>query len=328
MKKIIPLLIVGIFILSAFGTSAESIFDINETTVWKQKITSSMSMNDELDQSQLDMDFFAPVGNIFLAPEINYISAQSFIPTKNVLTRVEILTGKNSTTTYDFTLAIRDDLLGSDITSLSLPPEDFVTENFSWLEFDFDDISVTPGSTYFIVCSTFDSLDNWYAWGAKLSDVYPYGSVWWSEDDGASFEEDPDADLTFKTYGIENSLPELPEIDGPTSGKYGEPYDWTFVSTDPDGDDVELFICWGGTCVGQWYGPYASGEVVTMGYTYQFEGTYTINCIPRDSYGAEGPEATLVVTMPRNRAVLNSVFLRILESFPNAFPIMRYVFGL
>lgn len=53
MKKIIPLLIVGIFILSAFGTSAESIFDINETTVWKQKITSSMSMNDELDQSQL-----------------------------------------------------------------------------------------------------------------------------------------------------------------------------------------------------------------------------------------------------------------------------------
>ena len=119
-----------------------------------------------------------------------------------MLTRVEILAGKNSTATYDYTLAIRDDLLGADLTALSRPPEDFVTENFSWVEFDFDDILVTPGSTYYIVCYTYDEPDNWYAWGAELDDVYPYGSVWWSEDDGATFEEDPDADLTFKTYGI------------------------------------------------------------------------------------------------------------------------------
>jgi hypothetical protein len=327
MKKIIPIFIIGIFILSGFGASAESIFNIDETTVWEQKVTSSVSRSDELDQYQLDMDFFAPVGNIFLAPEINYISAQSFIPTKNALTRVEILAGKNSTASHDFTLAIRDDLLGPDLTSLSLPPGAFVTENFSWLEFDFPDINVTTGNTYYIVCYTADVADNWYAWGANLTDVYFNGSVWWSEDDGQTFEEDPGADLAFKTYGFYNLPPLKPEINGPTHGKYGESYDWTFVTTDPEGHDIEYFICWGGTCVGQWYGPYASGEVVTKGYTYLEQGTFTIECIPRDIHGAEGPGAYLTVTMPRDKAV-NSLFQQILQLFPNMFPILRYISGL
>jgi len=127
---------------------------------------------------------------------------------------------------------------------------------------------------------------------------------------------------------IDNNPPGIPEINGPTNGNAGTKYDWTFEAIDPDGDDMEFFICWGGTCVGQWYGPYASGEVVTKGYTYLTAGTFIIECTARDIYGVEGPRATLEVAMPRNRAYQNPSLQRILEQFPNAFPILRLILGL
>ena len=57
------------------------------------------------------MNWFAPIGVFSLVPDVNYIVAQSFKPTYTVLTRVELMTGRNSTTTYDYTVTIRDDLL-------------------------------------------------------------------------------------------------------------------------------------------------------------------------------------------------------------------------
>ena len=292
-----------------------------------QKVNLNLFMDDELDQSQLEMDFFAPVGNIFLAPEINYITAQSFIPTKNVLTRVEILAGKNSTATYDYTLAIRDDLLESDLTSLSLPPGAFVTENFSWEEFDFEDIPVTPGSTYYIVCYTYDQVDNWYAWGAQLDDVYPDGSVWFSEDDGASFEEDPDADLTFKTYGWDNTVPEEPFISGPTSGDPGTSYNFEISSTDPDGDDVIYCVDWGDGSGEVCVGPYASGTVAVVSHTWTSSGQYTIRAKTTDIWGADSDYTELIITMPRNRATQNTMFLRLLQHFPRVSQLLRSIFG-
>ncbi len=326
MKKLYPIFIVGILILGSIGASATSIFNIEKRHVWSNIEIPKISGNDELDQSQLEMDFFAPVGNIFLAPEINYISAQSFIPTKNILTRVEILTGKNSSATHDFTLAIRDDLPGYDITKLSLPPEDFVTENFSWLEFDFDDISVTPGITYYIVCYTADEPDNWYAWGAQLSDVYPNGTVWWSEDDGTSWEEDQDADLTFKTYGFDNSPPEGALLDGPTYGKVGTAYEYSMIANDPDGHTLIYCFDFGDESGEVCIGPFPNGETGYLSHTYTTAGTYTITAKASDIYGAEGEPVTLEVTMPRSRTI-SSFFYWIQQSYPKAYLIFQKLLG-
>ena len=109
--KILGIFIIGVFTLSGIGINAEPIYSINNNMQWEQiENISRTSRYDELDQTQTEMDFFAPVGNIFLAPEINYITAQSFIPTKNILTRIEIKAGKNSSADYDYTLAVRDNL--------------------------------------------------------------------------------------------------------------------------------------------------------------------------------------------------------------------------
>lgn len=310
MKKIIALLIVGIFVFSGASAAAISTYDLG-WGIESKKV--KLSMFDELDQYQPDMEFFAPVGNIFLAPEINYITAQSFIPTKNVLTRVEILAGKNSTTTYDYTLAIRDDLLGPDLTAKTLPPGAFVTENFSWVEFDFGDITVTPGTTYYIVSSTADVVDNWYYWGAELSDVYPYGTVWWSEDGGASFEEDTDADLTFATYGFDNEAPSIPEIDGPVTGKPNQDITISFLSTDPDGDDVLYRIDWGDGSPIESTGYYASGTEASASNSWSIAGTYVVKVKAVDVYGAESDWGEFTIEIQKSR-VKNTQFFRLLQN--------------
>jgi hypothetical protein len=57
--------------------------------------------------------------------------------------------------------------------------------------------------------------------------------------------------------------PNAPTIDGPTTGKRGIEYKYTFVTIDPDGDDVRYYIDWLSTG-GYWWGSYASGEEVVI----------------------------------------------------------------
>ena len=46
---------------------------------------------------------------------------------------------------------------------------------------------------------------------------------------------------------------------------------------------------------------------------------------PNDTYGAESEQGYLEVTMPRNRLLMNTLFMRLLERFPNIFLILQYI---
>lgn len=97
----------------------------------------------------------------------------------------------------------------------------------------------------------------------------------------------------------ENLPPSNPTIDGPTSGKFGEPHDYTFSAIDPDGDDVYFWVEWHEGCsCAEWDGPYESGEEVTLTHTWDEEGTYTIRAKAKDIHEAESDWSTLEVTMP------------------------------
>ena len=120
--------------------------------------------------------------------------------------------------------------------------------------------------------------------------------------------------------------PEAPSIDGPTNGKAGTAYDYTFNCVDPDGDDVKFYIDWGDTS-SETTGFIASGTDEIRSHTWTEEGTYTIEAYCEDSTGLTGPSSTLVVTMPRVKAV-PTLLQRLLEIFPNAFPMIRYMLGL
>lgn len=330
MQKLVPLFIVGIVVLCGLEAGATP-FTKGESNVlsWKQMPTPSIMRADVLDQQQPLMDWFGPIGSGPLWDHLNYIVAQTFTPTMPILTRVELMIGKNITTTYDYTVVIRDALNGTDLTSASVPAAQITTENFSWIEFDFPDIAVSPGNTYYLVSFTQNATDNWYAWGLKVGDVYPNGTIYFTVNDGANWSEEPDGDMTFMTYGRENIPPNEPLIQGETDGKIRVEYPYNFSTDDLDGDDVYYWIEWGDDSPAEeWIGPYASGDVIIVKHTFMKKGTYQIKAKAKDTAGAESAWGYLEVTMPKNSAIVPSFLLQeLFERFPRIFPLLRYLLG-
>ena len=78
-----------------------------------------------------------------------------------------------------------------------------------------------------------------------------------------------------------------------------------------------------------WIGPYPSGQEITVSHTWDEENTYTIRAKAKDTLDVESPWSTLEVTMPVNQHSYSFPLLqRLLERFPNAFPILRQILGL
>jgi outer membrane protein assembly factor BamB len=125
---------------------------------------------------------------------------------------------------------------------------------------------------------------------------------------------------------INNSPPSTPTIDGTASGKINQNYEYTIVSTDPDGNNISYNVAWGDGISTGWFGPFSSGEVQTVSHTWTKKGTYTIRVWAMDNYSAESDPGTLSVTMPYEPPQFYFIEW-LLERFPNAFPILRYLLG-
>jgi hypothetical protein len=137
--------------------------------------------------------------------------------------------------------------------------------------------------------------------------------------------EDPSIEGMFKYIPPTNKPPSAPTIDGPGRGSAGTSYEYTFTSTDPDGDDVSYYIEWGDGDTSGWTALQASGEPgYTESHIWDEQDEYTITAKARDENGYEGPEAKLTVTMPRNR-IFNRPFLNFLQQHPQISPILRLI---
>ena len=264
-------------------------------------------------------------------PFFNYLwLAQGFIPSLEILTKVEVKLFKGGNPTSPIIISIRDSLNGNDLTSVSVDSS-LVSLYSKWIEFNFPDIDVIPGNEYFIVCrSSGGSMINYYCAMFDINNPYGGGEAWGSIDYGANWEliedyypEYPEPDACFKTYGLDES-PNIPMISGETSGNAGTEYEYTFNAIDPDGDDVKYHIDWDdGNPEETGFNP--SGDDVKLKNTWNNEGTYTITAYAEDEYGLVGPEGTLTVIMPRNRAI-NTPFLNFLQQYPNLFPMLSLLF--
>jgi len=95
-----------------------------------------------------------------------------------------------------------------------------------------------------------------------------------------------------------NLPPNKPTIDGPSSVKVGAIINYTAVTTDPDGDNIQYYFDWGdGTNTG-WLPAVPSGTISHQSHTWSKKGTYTISAKARDTSLAESPTATLSVKVP------------------------------
>ena len=81
---------------------------------------------------------------------------------------------------------------------------------------------------------------------------------------------------------LENHAPNAPDIIGPEELKVGISYLFTFVTTDPDGDNVSYAIDWGDGTVILWAGPYKSGQEIHFAHTWTQKGTVCIKAKAKD----------------------------------------------
>ena len=278
MKKIIPIFIVGIFVLSGLGAIGSPEADVSLSNfnaegsfefITESRIGKATYMSRELGTAQFNN---SPTQPIIEGPSIGAVNW-----------------------TYCFTITSQD------------PEGDNIYYFVDWGDGTVEDWFGPYNSGQVVtVCHTY-TKPGYYLIIVKAKDDTGTESEW----------SDP-----FEITIVENQAPLEPEINGPKKGTAGKGYDWTFEAIDPDGDDMEFFICWGGTCAGAWYGPFASGEVFTLGYSYMIEGTFTIICMPRDIYGVEGPTASFEVIMPKNKAIEYQFFGYLLNHL-NLFPLLR-----
>lgn len=123
---------------------------------------------------------------------------------------------------------------------------------------------------------------------------------------------------------VQNQPPTTPIINGPSKGKRGISYNYEIESLDPENENISYYIDWAdGTNTG-WIGPFPSDQEQTLNHTWNKKGTYTIKAKARDIHNQESDWGTLTVTMPYEPPQFPFIQW-LLERFPNAFSILRFL---
>ena len=117
----------------------------------------------------------------------------------------------------------------------------------------------------------------------------------------------------------ENNAPSKPIITGPTHGKVGVEYYWTFLSNDPEGENITYYIDWGDYCgSSEWNGPHPSGKEVQIAHTYYYTKTFTLSSFAADEHGKESDWTGFTVNISRSKTIF-SILQLLNERFPNAY---------
>lgn len=97
-----------------------------------------------------------------------------------------------------------------------------------------------------------------------------------------------------------NNPPERPSRpQGPQQLEINTVYNYSSVTTDPDGDDIYYLFDWGDGTDSGWLGPYRSGETCTASHSWKKRGSYSIRVKAKDRNGLESEwSEPLPITVP------------------------------
>ena len=112
------------------------------------------------------------------------------------------------------------------------------------------------------------------------------------------------------------SAPTKPIIEGPASGKKGVLYDYSFMSTHPDEQEIYYYVDWGDHTNTGWFGPFNSGAEVLKSHKWNLGRTYVIRSKAKDIHDGESEWSDFEVSIPRNKVTFNSLYFQFLELFP------------
>jgi len=121
-----------------------------------------------------------------------------------------------------------------------------------------------------------------------------------------------------------NYPPLAPTITGKVNGKPAKEYEYKFMSTDPEGNNINYCIDWGDNSSEIIIGPYLSGDDASATHVWSEKGNYAIKAKARDVYGAESEWATLTVSMPKDKGI-NLIFTEFLQKLFQHFPFFEKI---
>ncbi len=99
-----------------------------------------------------------------------------------------------------------------------------------------------------------------------------------------------------------NYPPDTPDVSGPSSVPKDEPINFSAVTIDQDGEDIQYYFDWDDGENSGWYPaqPVPSGTPVSLAHTWTQIGDYVIRVKARDIHGDESDWGTLEMTVPKN----------------------------
>lgn len=250
-----------------------------------QGIGTTLSTTATLNGDQLDQQQTVDTNQAALCRE--YWWAQSFVPTLGELTRVQLLLGRHEIDT-DLAVSIREQIYGSDLTSVVVPYDQISRgDEPEWIEFDFENITLRAGQTYYIVAGTLGSFrqSGIYSWHGSDKDTYEHGDMYVGWDAGSRWEMwDPKKDLCFKTYG--KNAPPVADAGGPYFGHTGDSltFDGT-ESYDPEG--ISIDYTWT-------YHDDTTETGSEVSHVYEQEGIFNLQLTVTDDMGYTDTDTTQV----------------------------------
>jgi hypothetical protein len=116
----------------------------------------------------------------------------------------------------------------------------------------------------------------------------------------------------------------MPTINGPITGRLGLYYEYEFLSTDPDGNDIWYIVDWDNGNIEE-YGPYHSGETATESHYWEKSDSFIIKAKTKDVFGNESDWGTFEISMPRSKENDQFVFINFINRLIEKFPLLAMV---
>jgi hypothetical protein len=115
---------------------------------------------------------------------------------------------------------------------------------------------------------------------------------------------------------IDNLSPNKPIISGPTTGKINTEYTFSFVATDPEGNNISYFIDWGDGTNSEWSSRYPSGEIYAAAHSWAQKDMFEIRAKARDDFGLESKWSDpYPISMPKSVWVVDLFCQRVNQWF-------------